>query len=304
MVEVTPICNLKCVFCPCYIKGEEVTKDRKTMYMAVDDFKKIIDQIKGKFNFQICFTYSGDPLVHPKLYEMIKYLKYNNIPVNVYSNAMLLTEKRVDEILKSGLDRFTVSFDGANKKTYEDIRRGSKFETVVNNLKKLIKIRNERGLVKPFVEMQMVVTKSNSHEIQKFKRLSKDIGTDTCFIKTLLVYQNTKNMDYVKEVKKYFIEGRIARYKRGKNNELVLKDVGGCPQIQDTVITCDGNVISCCFDVHGKYSFGNAIKESLADIWDKKEFREFRKTIMDKRKLPMCKFCNTSVHISKRLREE
>jgi radical SAM protein with 4Fe4S-binding SPASM domain len=302
MVEATPICNLKCVFCPCYIKGEEVTKDRKTMYFAVKDFKKMIDQIKGKFNFQICFTYSGDPLVHPKIFEMVKYLKDNKIPVTVYSNSMLLTGKRIDQMLDSGLDRLIVSFDGASKKTYEDIRRGSKFETVIKNLKNLIKTRNERGLIKPFVEMQMVATKSNSYEIQKFKKLAEDIAADNCYIKTLFVYQNTANADYINIVEKYFIEGRIARYKRGKNNELVLKDIGGCPQIQDTVITSDGDVVICCFDLHGKYMFGNAINESLADIWDKKEFKKFRKDVMDKRKLSICKFCNTSKHISKRLK--
>jgi radical SAM protein with 4Fe4S-binding SPASM domain len=300
-VEVTPICNLKCVFCPCYIRGEEVTKDRKAMYMSVKDFKKIIDNIKDEFNFQICFTYSGEPLVHPHLFTMVKYLNQNKIPCVVYSNAMLLTEERIDQMLKAGLDRFIISFDGATKKTYESIRRGAKFEVVINNIKNLINKRNQKRLEKPFVEMQMVVVKNNFHEIGKFKQLSKEVGADSAYLKTLLVYQDTKNKQYIKKVEKYFIENDIARYKKDKSNRLVLKDAKGCSGIQNTVVTSDGNVVICCFDVHGKYYFGNAINESLKIIWDKKEYKEFREKIMNNRKLPICKFCNTTKYIVKRL---
>ena len=70
--------------------------------------------------------------------------------------------------------------------------------------------------------------------------------------------------------------------------------------MQNTVITSDGDVVICCFDVHGKYCLGNAIKDSLKDIWDSKEYVDFREDYMKKRKLPICTFCNTSTHIIKK----
>lgn len=300
-VEVTPLCNLRCVFCPCYIPGEEVTKDRRTTYLSFEDFRKLVDFIKGKFNFQICFTYSGEPLLNPEIFKMVKYLKENEIPVVIHSNAMLLTKQRIKEMLESGLDRFIVSFDGVTKKTYEDIKKGARFEVVIDNLKNLISERNAQGLENPFVEMQMVVTSTNINESTLFEDLSKEIGVDNSYLKTLMIFQDTKNKDYVKKVEELFIDDGVARYKRNEKGNLVLKNTEGCPELQNCVITCDGDVVPCCFDVHGKYCLGNAIENSLKDIWDAKRYEDFRENMMNKRKLPICKFCNTSIHILKKL---
>ena len=209
--------------------------------------------------------------------------------------------RKIKETLESGLDRLIVSFDGATKKTYESIRKGAKFEIVIDNVKNLIKERNAKGLKKPFVEMQMVVTSSNIRETKLFENLSKKIGVNSACLKTLMVFQNTRNKDYMKKVEKLFVTNKIARYKREKNGRLILKNSKGCPELQNCVITSDGDVVICCFDLHGKYSFGNAIKESLKDIWNSSNYREFRSKVMNNRKLPICKFCNTTEHIGKSL---
>ena len=232
---------------------------------------------------------------------MVKYLKENNIPCVIHSNAMPLTKQKTKELLESGLDRFIVSFDGATKKTYEEIKRGAKFEVVVNNIKNLIEERNNQDLEKPFVEMQMVVTKTNIHESKLFEDLSKEIGVDNAYFKTLLVFQDTKNKEYMREVEDLFVDNEVARYKRDKNGNLVLKDAEGCPELQNCVITCDGDVVPCCFDVHGKYCLGNAIETSLKEIWDSQKYEVFREEKMRLRKLPICSFCNTSAHILKRV---
>ncbi len=299
LVEITPQCNLRCVFCPCYISGEEVYDDRNDPNgMTFENFKKFIDHIVGKFNFQICFTYSGEALLNRDISKMVKYLNENNIPSIIHSNAMPLSEEKIKELVDFGLDRFAISFDGGTKKTYEDIRRGAKFEIVIQNIKNLIEYRNSKGLLKPFVEMQMIVTKTTKKEIPQFHQLCKELDIDNAYVKSMLIYQDTKNKDYVNFVKEYFVADEIARYEM-KNGELVLKDKHGCPEIDNCVITSDGDVVSCCFDVHGKYKQGNAIETSLEKIWD--SYNDFRKIKMETRSLPICDFCNTSQHLSKEL---
>ena len=299
-IEVTPLCNLKCAFCPCYIEGEEVTRFRKTKYMSLDNFKRIVDHIGEKFNFQMNFTYSGEPLVNKDVFKMIRYLADRNIPSSVYSNAMLLTPERTKEMLESGLDRFMVSFDSITKETYERIRIGSNFDKVIENIRFLIKSRNASGLVKPFVEMQMIMTNQNSDEQKKFKALSEDIGVDNAYTKSLYIYRNTDNNEYIKKVEGFFWEGDVARYERKNDEELILKDLGICPETQSCVITVDGDVVMCCFDLHGKYILGNAIEDSLVDIWDSDKYREFRAETMKPRALPICKQCIPSKPIKKR----
>lgn len=300
-IEVTPLCNLRCAFCACYIKGEEVTRYRENNYMSYETFKKIIDNMAEKFNFQMNFTYSGEPLLNRDVFKMVRYLTDHNIPSKIYSNAMLLKSTLAEEMLASGLDRFVISFDSAVKETYEAIRIGGRFEQVVENLQYLIKLRNERGQSKPFVETQIIMTNKNGHELEIFKKLSEDIGVDNAYSKSLYIYRNTDNQDYIKQVEGFFWEGDVARYERTEEG-FVLKDKGGCPELQSCVITVDGDVVMCCFDLHGKYLFGNAIEQSLVDIWDSPKYRQFRQEVMAPRQLTLCQQCITSSPIKEDLR--
>lgn len=292
MIEVIPHCNLRCVMCPCYIKGEEVTKDRLTDYMTLESFKKIIDLIVGKFNFQVCFTYSGEPLLNKDLRAILMYLRHRGIPSVVHTNGMLL-----DREVNMFPDRFIISLDGATKETYEEVRKGGDFDKVVKNIRKLTKVEDKWG--RSFVELQFIVTSKNRHEIPLFRKLCKELGVDNGYTKSLLVYQGTDNKEYVDTVKGYFTED-TARYDK-VDGELVLKNTdGGCPEIQNAVITVDGDVVMCCFDVHGEYTFGNCIRRGLDEIWDDEAYRYFRREVMEKRFLGTCKFCNTSTHITEK----
>jgi len=297
-LEVTPHCNLRCVFCPCYIDGEEVFRDRANKYMSYETFTKIIDHISGRFNFQICFTYSGEPLLNRDVFNMIAYLRERQIPSVMHSNALLLTADKTRQVLDAGLDRFIVSLDGASKQTYEDVRRGGDFNTVIANVKALLQERTKAGLTRPFVEMQFVVTSKNKHEVPAFQTLSRDLKVDYARTKTLLVFQDTQNQGYIEEVKGYFVEDEVARY-NVEDGGLVLKDASTCPEIQNCIITVDGDVVMCCFDIHGKYKFGNCIETGLDEVWRAEGYTEFRRDVMAKRRLSICSFCNTSTHVSR-----
>jgi radical SAM protein with 4Fe4S-binding SPASM domain len=292
-IEVTPLCNLRCVFCACYIKGEEVTRYRQNNYMSFDNFKKIIDRIAGKFNFQMNFTYSGEPLLNKDIFKMVSYLTDHGIPSKIYSNAMLLNPERAQEMLDSGLDRFIISFDSAVKETYEAIRIGGRFEQVVKNLRFLVTLRNQQSRSKPFIETQIIITNKNAHELETFKTLSKEIGVDNAYSKSLYIYRNTKDKDYVKKVESYFLKGDISRYEH-TDNGFILKDEGECPEQQSCVITVDGEVVMCCFDLQAKNSFGNATETPLTDIWDSHKYRKFRQEVMAPRGLSLCHQCITS----------
>ena len=137
------------------------------------------------------------------------------------------------------------------------------------------------------------MTNKNAHELESFKQLSEDIGVDNAYSKSLYIYRNTDNQEYIEQVEGYFWEGDIARYERTEKG-FVLKDKGGCPELQSCVITVDGNVVMCCFDLHGKHVFGNAIDRSLVDIWDSPKYRQFRQEVMAPRQLTLCQQCITS----------
>ena len=61
-IEIINRCNLSCSFCP--------ASDRPARMMSVDEFAKIAAQVTP-FTDYICLHVKGEPLLHPKLKEIL-----------------------------------------------------------------------------------------------------------------------------------------------------------------------------------------------------------------------------------------
>jgi len=107
----------------------------------------------------------------------IKYVKSKNAYVKIDSNATLTTEEKANSIINSGIDLISISIDGATKETYEKIRIPAKFEVVIENLKKLVRIRNEKKS-KTQIHIAFVCQLSNFHELPLIIKLADQLGVD------------------------------------------------------------------------------------------------------------------------------
>ena len=77
-----------------------------------------------------------------------------------------------------------------------------------------------------------------------------------------------------------------------KHGHLELKDKGLCPQkVRTPVITTDGDVLPCCFDIFGEHVLGNVTNQRFLDIWNSGKYIDFRRNWAMQRKLPMCANC-------------
>lgn len=74
----------------CYQDGKNVKRDN----MKLDDFKKIIDECKGK-TFQVALGGRGDPNHHENFEEILKYCRQNNIVPNFTTSGLGLTAEMV-----------------------------------------------------------------------------------------------------------------------------------------------------------------------------------------------------------------
>src|SRR5262249_14429803 len=78
------------------------------------------------------------------------------------------------QLVETGVNEIQISFDGATKETFEKIRRGSKFELVVDNCKKINAYCNERKM--RLTKMWVVLQRDNIHEFHEFVRLANEMG--------------------------------------------------------------------------------------------------------------------------------
>ena len=117
----------------------------------------------------IRYTSNGEPLVHPKSYDMIQDAVENSgTKVTLTSNGTLLNEKRMSKILKTGLHMIDISIDAMSNETYKKVRVGGDLNITKKNILKLLTLRNEVNsrtkIIVIFVEQ-----KENSHEVDDFK---------------------------------------------------------------------------------------------------------------------------------------
>ena len=101
--------------------------------MDFDLYKKIIDEAKD-FVFDVNLFHRGESLLHPRIYDMIKYANEKGIYTRLFTNATLLDDKNAKSIIDSGLDFISFSFDGYTKEDYEKVRINFDFDKTINNI--------------------------------------------------------------------------------------------------------------------------------------------------------------------------
>jgi radical SAM protein with 4Fe4S-binding SPASM domain len=89
-IEISNICNLQCSFCP------EVIRTKKLIDLGL--FRRIIEQL-APLTEQVCFHLMGDPLVHPKLSELVQICHDSQVPIFFVTNGVLLKKQQAELLL-------------------------------------------------------------------------------------------------------------------------------------------------------------------------------------------------------------
>ena len=89
-IEITNICNLQCSFCPEVIRPKNV--------MSLELFSRVIDEI-APYTDMVALHLMGDPLVHPKLPEIVEICAKKDIKIFFVTNGLLLKESHFETLL-------------------------------------------------------------------------------------------------------------------------------------------------------------------------------------------------------------
>src|SRR5438876_7364264 len=169
-LESTAKCNLYCPMCPRHI----YTFDNENM--DLDLYKKIVQDCKDYVEF--IWPYGiGEPMIHPKIFDMIRITREAGIRTGMSTNATLLDDRRADMLLESDLDYVIFAFDGATKASYEKYRLGATFEKTRENILSFLSKKLARKSPM-YVVLQMVLLKDNTSEIEDYRKLWSIPGVD------------------------------------------------------------------------------------------------------------------------------
>jgi len=270
-IENTNFCNGRCYMCP------HSTMSRKQGTMDRELYKKIIDQAQEMGIRYINLHNFGEPLVDKDFIWKLKYAKAHQMEkVSTNTNGLLLNEKLIKELIKSGLDELYISVDAATKKTYQKIRIGLDYEKVQKNIKKVISLKKQLKSDFPKVILDFLEFNLNQNETQKFIDKWKDTVDSVC-ISHIHDWSNKKEINTGESIKNY-----------------VQFSQSPCRlPFTEMLINWDGTVSLCCQDIEGEVILGDANKEKIKDIWKNKKYQTIRKAHLNLKtdNLKLCQNC-------------
>lgn len=271
-MELTNSCNLKCPMCP---QGMDLSKSiglSKKGMMDFAVFKKIIDEGEKYGLSSIKLNWRGESTLHPQISEMVKYAKEHGvIDIIMNTNATKLNRKMAMSLISAGIDRIAISFEGTDKITYENIRKGANFEEVSENIRNLISIRKELKKRTPFISINMVDMEETHSQISQFEQ----IWGEYVDIVIITDYANQQGKD----------EKDRSVVKSEKKGNFIC-----CQLWQRLFVAFDGTIGLCCQDQDLKIGLGNANDQNISNIWTGKRMDELRKLHLT-RKIDEIKLC-------------
>ncbi len=192
-IEPTSRCNLDCPMCM-RRTWEEPTGD---MPDAV--FGRILDDIRAFSPRPIVFFGGiGEPLLHPRIADMVARAKATGARTELITNGTLLTPELSLEILRAGLDFLWISLDGASSETHAVSRGGASLTTVIENIagfREAILRGGGRGGCCGFIPnfnvqigIEFVATKHNIGELPEMITLARRLGATRLLVSNILPY--------------------------------------------------------------------------------------------------------------------
>ena len=211
------------------------------------------------------FVGMGEPLLHPKITDMIysvhKYCITDS--VELLTNGVNLGPPISDRLASSGLNKLLISVQGERQDMYKTAS-GKKFDFIrfMDNLAYTYEMKRD-------MHIHIKGIDCNIENEEDFYELFSPVCDTVSIEKAGPIYEGVeKNKEFKSETTQYGAE---------------KSDVRICPQpFTSLQLHPDGKVIPC-YAIENKEYVGDCNEESLFDIWHGEKLKDFRKRMIEGR---------------------
>lgn len=289
-IEPTTSCNLRCPECPSGLRSFT----RPTGMLNVDHACRWIDELAPWLTY-VNLYFQGEPLLHPKLDQLMAQCHRHGIYSSTSTNAHHLTEAKCQALIDAGLNRLIVSIDGLTQETYASYRVGGTLSKVMEGTRNMVEAKRQRGRG-PHLVWQFLVVGPNEHELPDLLEAASACGVDEVEIKTAQLDDPRDGHPLLTD------SAAHRRYDRDPmTGQWTLRNAleDACWRMwQGAVLTWDGRVVPCCFDKDAQHVMGQLGDQSMAEIWHNAKYTAFRRTLFaDRSGIPMCTNCSEGSHV-------
>lgn len=318
--QIEPVgqCNLRCQMCPIQFR-QDGPPHGPLAFMAFETFCGIIDQLPDLAELHLQGL--GEPLMHPRFFDMVAYAAARGIRVSTNTNLTLLNARRAELCVTSGLAELHASLDGASAEVFERIRVRAHFNRVLRNLDLLIGTRRRLGADTPRIRVITVVMRQNLHELPALVQLAHAHGVDTLFVQHLchdfgestlpahyrpmraFVQDQTLLEEDLERIEHYFAEARAAAARLDIDLRLPRARPRPHPPHTPGRRRCDwpwrgpyisyqGLAMPCCMvATPDRINFGNMAERGFSAIWNGEPYESFRHRLSSDDPPAICGSC-------------
>lgn len=250
-IETTSICNLACSFCP--------PTQRQAQFIKLEDFRKILDDIRPHTDY-IYFHVKGEPLLHPKIDQLLDISHEKGFKVNITTNGTLLHKAAHKLLGKPALRQINFSlhsFDGHEGST----DREGYITSVLSFVREATAISD---LIVSFRLWNL--TQDNETNLQRSRNratlelIEREFGLDFHIEEKVIPGSGIKLAErvYLNQDHEFDWPSLNAPEDDGRGFCHALRNQAG--------ILVDGTVIPCCLDGEGVINLGNVHNTPFSEI--------------------------------------
>jgi len=247
-LELCSACNLRCRFC-------SLDSKLRAGVMKIETLERVLDEIKDDEKFAVRalnLHHSGDVLLHPKFPQFLeriaaeKRARGQRFPyVTTLTSATHLVGEKAEALIETGaVDWIRFSVDGGNRRDFESIRVGAKWDEVLGNIHAFLDLAEKRG--KKLRTGVIAMFENHDPEItDEFRALLKRIT------------------NYMPRMPHTWVGNKdLGLAKRP------VQPTGLCAFVLiQTVVLYDGGITLCCNDLNAEGVIGNIYEQSLYDVF-------------------------------------
>jgi len=315
-IDITNRCNFNCIACwdrSPLIREKGVKDEYLQKTLSYEQITGFIDDLArlGGARF-IKFTGGGEPMMHPRFKDILRYLRKKDkyIEIDINTNFSLMNEELLKLMIDLQVNLLTVSLWAASPEVYTKTHPNQKakgFEKIVANLKRITASRKDK-ILRIFIHN--VLMSHNHHEVEAMLELALDVGADEVHFTIVdpvpgrtdslllsheqhqIVTQSLKKIKPLVDKHNQYIEPETGRTIHVTNfHEFYAKMCQ--PEVEEGVydkraadkipcyigwtftrVMADGRVIPCCKG--HRLPLGNLSDQRFIDIWNSPRYQTFR----------------------------
>src|SRR6516162_6387220 len=312
-LETTNRCNLLCTTCPRTFEDLEPPAD-----MSWELFTSIVDQFPRIA--RVVLHGVVEPMMVRALPRMVRHLKDRGVYVLFNTNGTLLTQRAGQLLIDAGLDELRISLDAASAQSFALVRGRDLFARIVRNVRAFTALQSGLQCTTPRVSLWLTGLKETIAELPAFVRLAHELGVPEVYLQRLVYFAEGQGLarseSALFEQVETGDEAHIRAAQTLAQSLGIAFNASGATEPGTSLrqqreqqpwslcrrpwtlmyFTAHGKALPCCiapFSMRGYASFtlGDATQQSLREIWNGAQYREFRRALLSEQPPTACARC-------------